>query len=71
MNGQSEQARGLAVPLRDDGDLDPLLERIGDVPFVLRGEAAHGTHEFYAWWMAIIRRLVTEKGFGFVAVEGD
>ena len=35
------------------------------------GEASHGTHEFYTWRTAITRRLVTELGFSFVAVEGD
>ena len=71
MNHGSEQVRRLARPLRDPADLDPLLERIGDARFVLLGEASHGTHEFYAWRAAITRRLVTEKQFSFVAVEGD
>ncbi len=71
MNRPTEQARRLALPLRDDADLDPLLERVGDARYVLLGEASHGTHEFYAWRAAVTRRLVTEKGFRFVAVEGD
>ncbi|SET19285.1 erythromycin esterase family protein [Geodermatophilus poikilotrophus] len=61
----------LARPLRDPADLDPLLERIGDAPVVAIGEASHGTHEYYAWRAALTRRLVTERGFGLVAVEGD
>ena len=61
----------IARPLRDDGDLDPLLDRIGDARVVLLGEAPHGTHEFYTWRDRITRRLITEKGFGFMAVEGD
>jgi erythromycin esterase len=52
-------------------DLDPLMERIGDARFVLLGEASHGTHEFYTWRMAISKRLIQEKGFSFIAVEGD
>ncbi|MGY1704914.1 erythromycin esterase family protein [Geodermatophilus sp. SYSU D00697] len=63
--------RDLALPLRDEGDLDPLLERVGDARIVAIGEASHGTHEYYAWRAALTRRLVTERGFGFVAVEGD
>ncbi len=63
--------RALAGPLRDPGDLDPLLERIGDARVVAIGEASHGTHEYYAWRAALTRRLVEERGFGFVAVEGD
>ena len=57
--------------LRDEGDLDPLLEAIGDARYVLLGEASHGTSEFYLWRERITRRLVEEKGFSFVAVEGD
>jgi erythromycin esterase-like protein len=61
----------LALPLRDEADLDPLLERIGDARIVAIGEASHGTSEYYAWRAALTRRLITERGFGFVAVEGD
>jgi erythromycin esterase len=60
-----------AKPLRSPADLDPLLDRIGDARFVLLGEATHGTSEFYRWRAAITRRLVEERGFSFVAVEGD
>lgn len=65
------QPRDLALPLTGPEDLDPLLERVGDARYVLLGEASHGTHEYYAWRTAITRRLVEEKGFSFVAVEGD
>jgi len=51
--------------------LDPLLELIGEARYVLLGEASHGTAEYYAWRTEISRRLITEKGFSFVAVEGD
>ncbi len=71
MSDVFEQVQRLAAPLHDGSDLDPLIERIGDARFVLLGEASHGTHEFYSWRAAITRRLVTEKGFGFVAVEAD
>jgi len=57
--------------LNTSSDLDPLLERIGNATCVLIGEASHGTHEFYTWRAAITKRLITEKGFNFVAVEGD
>jgi erythromycin esterase-like protein len=66
-----EQVRALARPLREVGDLDPLLERIGEARIVAVGEASHGTHEYYAWRAALTRRLIEEKGFGAVAVEGD
>ena len=35
------------------------------------GEASHGTHEFYTWRAALTRRLIAERDFSFVAVEGD
>ncbi|HYH33052.1 MAG TPA: erythromycin esterase family protein [Pseudonocardia sp.] len=63
--------RAVARPLHTDADLDGLLERVGDARLVLIGEASHGTHEYYAWRDRLTRRLVAEKGFGFVAVEGD
>src|SRR3989440_12780867 len=52
-------------------DYDPLIELIGDAHFVLIGEASHGTHEFYEERAAITKRLIEDKGFCAVAVEGD
>ena len=69
--GLLAEVRDLARPLRSPADLDPLIQRVGDARVVLLGEASHGTHEYYAWRTAITRRLVEEKGFHFVAVEGD
>lgn len=57
--------------LKTPGDLDPLLERIGDARYVLLGEASHGTHEYYTWRTELSKRLIREKGFSFIAVEGD
>jgi erythromycin esterase-like protein len=37
----------------------------------LLGEASHGTSEYYRWRTAITKRLIQEKGFQFIAVEGD
>jgi erythromycin esterase-like protein len=58
-------------PLNNSRDLDQLLDDIGDRTVVMLGEASHGTHEFYTWRAAISRRLIQEKGFNFIAVEGD
>ena len=55
----------------DKKDLNALLECIGDARYVLLGEASHGTSEFYMWRAEITKRLVSEKGFSFIAVEGD
>ncbi len=51
--------------------LDLLLDRIGESQFVLLGEASHGTSEFYKWRSEISKCLIKEKGFSFIAVEGD
>lgn len=58
-------------PLKSTSDLDPLMERVGDAKYVLLGEATHGTHEYYTWRTEITKRLIKEKGFTFIAVEGD
>jgi erythromycin esterase-like protein len=59
--------------LENSVNLDPLLEQIGknNVQYVLLGEASHGTSEFYSWRSEITKRLIKEKGFSFIAVEGD
>jgi len=51
--------------------LDALLEQIGDRRWVLLGEATHGTHEFYGLRAALTRRLIEDRGFRVVAVEGE
>src|SRR4051812_2129248 len=66
-----DRVRQLGQPLRAPDDLDPLMERIGDAHYVLLGEATHGTAEYYTWRTALSRRLIEEKGFSFIAVEGD
>ncbi len=66
-----EEVAALCRPLQDAGDLDVLLDRAAAARVVLLGEASHGTHEFYAWRAALTQRLISEHGFGFVAVEGD
>jgi erythromycin esterase-like protein len=69
---QVDAARVAAVPLGGgDGEFDELLRRIGDARFVLLGEASHGTHEFYEARARITLRLLAERGFSAVAIEGD
>lgn len=67
----SKELKNSALPLENYEDLDPLIERIGNAKYVLLGEASHGTHEYYTWRMKITQRLIKEKNFSFVAVEGD
>ncbi len=67
----SEEIRQISSPLETAADLDPLIERIADAHFVLLGEASHGTSEYYQWRARLSSRLIREKGFNFVSVEGD
>lgn len=66
-----DELAALAQPLEDETVLDALMERIGDARIVMLGEATHGTSEFYSWRSHITMRLVREKGFRIVGVEGD
>lgn len=67
----SHSSKDLYFPLEHESDLDALMNRIGDSKYVLLGEASHGTHEYYTWRAKISKRLIEEKGFSFIAVEGD
>lgn len=60
-----------SIELNSVKDIDPLIEKIGDSKYVLLGEASHGTHEYYTWRTAISKKLIEQKGFSFIAVEGD
>src|SRR5215213_3311743 len=53
------------------GDYDPLIQLAGDARVVMLGEATHGTHEFYSERVRITQRLIAEKGFSAIAIEGD
>jgi erythromycin esterase-like protein len=69
---QVEAARAAALPLSGgDDEYDDLVRRIGNARFVLLGEASHGTHEFYEARDRITLRLIAERGFAAVAIEGD
>lgn len=53
------------------GALDGLIEELGKARIVLLGEASHGTSDFYTWRAEITTRLIQEKGFFLIGVEGD
>lgn len=57
--------------LEQPQDLDVLLKDIGNPRYVLLGEASHGTKEYYTWRAEITKRLIEEKGFNVITVEGD
>lgn len=52
-------------------DLNVLFDKIGTSRIVMLGEASHGTHEYYTWRSYITKKLIKEKNFSFIAVEGD
>jgi erythromycin esterase-like protein len=52
-------------------DFDPLLAQLGPARYALLGEASHGTSEFYTQRAALTKRLIEEKGFTLIGVEGD
>ncbi len=60
-----------AIKLEQEQDLDTIVEAVGDAQIVLLGEATHGTSEFYSMRAALSKRLIEQKQFKIVAVEGD
>ncbi len=60
-----------SLPLPGKAALQPLFDKIGNARIVMLGEATHGTHEYYTWRAYISQRLIEEKGFNCIAVEGD
>lgn len=70
--GAARELRRAARRLAGDRhDYDSVLDRVGDARIVLLGEASHGTHEFHRERIRITKRLITERGFTAVAIEGD
>lgn len=68
----SELVRQSVHPLDERApNLSVLLSAIGTHPYVLIGEASHGTHEFYRVRSEITKRLIREKGFRTIAIEAD
>ncbi|HEY0828064.1 MAG TPA: erythromycin esterase family protein [Bacilli bacterium] len=66
-----DQIKKISNPLKSMDDIDPLIEAIGEARYVLLGEATHGTAEFYTLRTEISKRLIGQKNFKFIAVEGD
>ena len=67
----SEAIARIARPILGEQALDDLVDLIGGSRLVLIGEASHGTHEFYDLRASLTRKLITQRGFAGVAVEGD
>jgi erythromycin esterase-like protein len=71
LNPLEESINKHAKSYETSEDLSPLIEAIGDAKIVLLGEASHGTSEFYTVRAELSKRLIEEKGFTLIAVEGD
>lgn len=68
----TSQIDRVCIPMHGGAhDHDDLLDAVGDRSIVMLGEATHGTHEFYSERARITARLIEERGFAAVAVEGD
>ena len=66
------QLRQYAIPLKaDNSNYEPLMTSIGECRFVLLGEASHGTAEFYRERCQLSKKLIEEKGFNAIVIEGD
>ncbi|KAB7705316.1 erythromycin esterase family protein [Bacillus aerolatus] len=66
-----KSVKNYAIPFDTNEDLTKITEEIGEAKIVLLGEASHGTSEFYSVRAALSKRLIEEKGFSVIAVEGD
>ncbi len=60
-----------AIPILERNDFDVLTNEMDHVQYVLLGESSHGTSEFYKIRAEISKKLIADKGFTFVAVEGE
>src|SRR6185312_3672380 len=67
----ADAVREYAIPFETTDDLSSIIDAVGDAKIVLLGEASHGTSEFYTVRAELSKRLIKEKGFSIIAVEGD
>lgn len=60
-----------AISFESVSDMESLFQNIDNQRLVLLGESSHGTSEFYSLRAEISKYLILNKGYRFVAVEGD
>lgn len=60
---------GAAEPSDVVGDLEPVLDAIGDARVVGLGEATHGTREFFQLKHRVLQALVIESGVRLLGLE--
>ena len=68
---EAEAIARVARPIHGEDEIDQLVDLVGRARIVLLGESTHGTHEFYEMRSALTRRLMVQKNFAAVAIEGD
>lgn len=71
MSSLEQSIKKYAIPFETPHDLTTIIEAIGDAKIVLLGESSHGTSEFYSVRAELSKRLILEKGFKLIVVEGD
>ncbi len=59
------------ITAADYGAAERIVDQTDGKRLVLMGEASHGTAEFYNRRAMLSKKLIEEKGFNFIAVEGD
>jgi erythromycin esterase-like protein len=60
-----------AIQLKDINDYNPLINQASEAKFILLGESSHGTSEYYKIRAELSKKLIQEKGYTYIAVEGD
>lgn len=71
MKSLTEAIKKFTLRFNTPEDLTSLINAVGDTRVILLGEASHGTSEFYKVRTELSKRLIEEKGFTIIAVEGD
>lgn len=70
-SGALDIIRAHAIAVDPAGEVNEILDLVGDATIVLIGEATHGTHEFYRTRARVTEELITRRGFNVVAAEAD
>ena len=67
---ETELLKKSVFPLQDLYDNKIIIKLIGQKPVVLIGDSTHGTHEFYQQRINLSKRLIEEKNFKLILLEG-
>lgn len=68
---QWQLLRNSVAPINTLSDYDSLIDKASLHNLVLIGDSTHGTHEFYQQRIELSKRLIKEKNFKLIALEGD